>query len=181
MRRLLAGLVLALAIAGCRGDSPAERSADNRLTPATAVGQPLLAPVGVPSACMARSTRALLEGFFGALSAGRVRDLDTFFAPAGRFKWYANSVRPGVRLHSSAQERGSLLGSLQRRQAKHEHITVDRVDFNGPRVAYGTGHFGMLVRRTADDLPRGPQLLGGKGAVDCDSHRLMVLAIGTRP
>jgi hypothetical protein len=58
---------------------------------------------------------------------------------------------------------------------------VDRVDFNGPRVAYGTGHFGMLVRRTADDLPRGPQLLGGKGAVDCDSHRLMVLAIGTRP
>jgi hypothetical protein len=39
----------------------------------------------------------------------------------------------------------------------------------------------MLLRRTADDIPGGPQLLGGKGAVDCDSQRLMVVAIGVRP
>jgi hypothetical protein len=58
---------------------------------------------------------------------------------------------------------------------------VDSVDFNGYRAADRTGHFGMLLRRTADDIPIGPQLLGGKGAVDCDSQRLMVVAIGIRP
>jgi hypothetical protein len=73
------------------------------------------------------------RGFFGALSAGRVTDLDAFFAPASRFNWYANSVRPGVRLNSSAQDRDSLLGYLQRRQAKHERIAVNSVDFNGSR------------------------------------------------
>jgi hypothetical protein len=36
------------------------------------------------------------------------------------------------------------------------------------------------VRRT-DDIRGAPRLLGGKGAVDCDSQRLIVLAIGIRP
>jgi hypothetical protein len=58
---------------------------------------------------------------------------------------------------------------------------VNSLDFNGPRAADGTGHFGLLVRRTADDIRGGPQLLGGKGAVDCDSQRLIVPAIGIRP
>jgi len=39
----------------------------------------------------------------------------------------------------------------------------------------------MLLRRTADDIPSGAQLLGGKGAVDCECQRLMVVAIGRRP
>jgi hypothetical protein len=95
--------------------------------------------------------------------------------------WYANGVRPALRLHSIARDRGGLLGYLQRRQAKHERITVEAVDFNGYRASDRTAHFGMLLRRTADDIPDGPQLLGGKGAVDCDSARLMVVAIGNRP
>ena len=182
MRRLLVGLVLALAVAGCQGDRSGERSADGGPgASTTTVGQQVLEPAGVSSACTARSTTALLKGFFAASSAGRALDLDEFFAPASRFKWYANSVRPAVRLNGSAQDRGSLLGYLQRRQAKHERITVDSVGFNGPRAASGTGHFGRLLRRTADDIPGGPQLLRGKGAVDCDSQRLMVLAIGIRP
>jgi hypothetical protein len=80
-----------------------------------------------------------------------------------------------------ARDRGSLLGYLQRRQANHERIKVDSVDFNGYRDVDRTAHFGMLLRRTADDIPGNPQLLGGKGAVDCDSQRLMVVIIGNRP
>jgi hypothetical protein len=167
MQRLLVGLVLALAVTGCQADRSGER-----------VAEPV--PEGVASACTATATTALLKGFFAALSAGRVRDLDTFFAPASRFLWYANSVRPGVRLHGIARDRGSLLDYLQRRQANHERIQLDAVDFNGYRASDRTGHFGMLLRRAADDIPGGPQLLGGKGAVDCDSQRLMVVAIGGR-
>ena len=94
--------------------------------------------------------------------------------------WYANGVRPALRLNSSARDRGSLLGYLQRRQAKHERIKVDSVAFNGYRASDRTGHFAMLLRRSADDIPGGPQLLGGKGAVDCDTQRLMVVGIGVR-
>lgn len=182
MKRLLVGLVLALAVVGCQGDRSGERLAESVPgASTTTVGQQAVAPVGVPSACTATATTALLKGFFAALSAGRVRDLDGFFAPASRFMWYANGVRPALRLNGIARDRGSLLGYLQRRQAKHERITVDAVDFNGYRASDRTGHFGMLLRRSADDIPGGPQLLGGKGAVDCDAQRLMVVAIGIRP
>jgi hypothetical protein len=126
MQRLLVGLVLALAVAGCQGDRAGGRLAEPVPgASTTTVGQQALEPVGGPSACTATATTALLEGFFAALSVGRVKDLDGFFAPASRFMWYANAVRPGVRLDSSARDRGSLLGYLQRRQAKHERIKVD--------------------------------------------------------
>jgi hypothetical protein len=182
MQRLLVGLVLAFAVAGCQGDRSGERSAEPVPgASTTTVGRQAQESVGVASACTATATTALLKGFFAVLSAGRVLDLDEFFAPASRFMWYANGVRPALRLHSMARDRGSLLGYLQRRQAKHERIRVDSVDFNGYRASDRTAHFGMLLRRTADDIPGGPQLLGGKGAVDCDSQRLMVVAIGIRP
>jgi hypothetical protein len=182
MQRLLVGLVLALAVASCQGDRSGERlAAPVPAASTTTVGQRTLAPVGGASACTATATTALLKRFFAALSAGQVRDLDAFFAPASRFMWYANTVRPALRLNSMARERGSLLGYLQRRQAKHERIKVKAVDFNGYRAADRTAHFGMLLRRSADDIPDGPQLLGGKGTVDCDSARLMVVAIGNRP
>jgi hypothetical protein len=179
MRRLLVGL--ALAVAGCQRDHAGEPLAESVPgASTTTVAQPAPEPVRVPSACTATATTALLKGFFAALSAGRVKDLDTFFAPASRFLWYANGVRPALRLNSIAEDRGSLLGYLQRRQAKHERIEADEVDFNGYRDSDRTGHFGMLLRRTADDITDRPQLLGGKGAVDCDSKRLMMLAIGDR-
>jgi hypothetical protein len=180
MRRLLVGLMLALAVAGCQADRSGERLAEPVPGVSTiTVGQQAPEPVGM--ACTATATTAPLRGFFAALSAGRVRDLDAFFAPASRFMWYANAVRPALRMNSIARDRGSLLGYLQRRQAKRERIRVDWVDFNGYRASDRTGHFAMLLRRSADDIPGGPQLLGGKGAVDCDSQRLMVVAIGSRP
>src|SRR6266545_3063603 len=148
MQRLLVGLVLlTFAMTGCEGDRSGERLAEPVSgVSTTTIGQQALAPVGVASACMATATTALLKGFFAALSAGRVRDLDAFFAPASRFGWYANGVRPALRLHSVARDRGSLLGYLQRRQAKHERIRVDAVDFNGYRASDRTAHFGMLLR-----------------------------------
>jgi hypothetical protein len=135
--------------------------------------------VGVPSACTATATTALLKGFFAALSAGRVRDLDAFFARQS-LHVVRQRRRPALRLNGSARDRGSLLVHLQQRHAKRERIKVDSVDFNGYRDSDRTGHFGMLLRRTAD-IPGGPQLLGGKGAVDRDSQRVMVVAIGFRP
>jgi hypothetical protein len=182
MLRLLFGLVLVLVlvVAGCQENRSGERVESVPRASTTTVGQRALYPAGGAPACTAKGTIALLRGFFATLSAGRIRELDVFFAPAGRFMWYANSVRPGLRLNSIAQDRGSLLGYLQHRQAEHERITVDSVDFNGYREIDRTGHFAMLLRRTADDISDGPQLLAGKGAVDCDSQRLMVVAIGSR-
>jgi hypothetical protein len=177
--RLLIGLVLALALASCERDrSGAEPVPGAQITTA---GQPTPDPVGEAPGCSAAATKAVVKGFFAALSAGRVTGLDEFFAPASRFKWYANGVQPARRLTSDARDRSTLLGYLQRRQAKHERIIVDAVQVNISRQADHNGNFSMLLRRTADDIPDGPQLLGGKGKVDCDSQRLMVVAIGIRP
>jgi hypothetical protein len=86
----------------------------------------------------------------------------------------------GVAVEQPRAGSRQLLGYLQQRQAKHERINLDSVAFNGYRASDRTGHFAMLLRRSADDIPGGPQLLGGKGAVDCDSQRLMVVGIGIR-
>jgi hypothetical protein len=163
MQRLLVGLVLAVAGAGCQEDRSGERAAPSVPgASTTTIGQQALAPMGRPSACPATKTTTLLKGFLAALSAGRVRDLDRFFASAGRFLWYANGVRPGLRLHSSARDRGRLLGYLQRRQARHERIKLDAVDVNGYRASDRTAHFGMLLGRTADDIPHGPSCWAGR-------------------
>ena len=177
--RLLVGLVLALALAGCEGDRSGAEPVPG--APTTTAGQPARVPVDGAPGCTAAATKAVVKGFFAALSAGRVTDLDEFFAPASRFKWYANAVQPARRLTSDARDRGTLLGYFQRRQAKHERIIVDAVQVNTYRQADRSGNFSMPLRRTADDIPGGTQLLGGKGKVDCDSQRLMVVAIGIRP
>jgi len=178
MRRLLVGLVVAASLAGYT-DRPAARAPDQPDPPAT-TGAPATAASGVPAACTARGTPALVRRFFRALGAGRVDQLDPFFAPAGRFQWYSNSVPPGRRL-DDATDRASLLGYLRHRQARHERIAVVAVDDIGYRDSDRTAHFAMLLRRRADDLPGGPQPLGGNGAVDCDSGRLMVVGIGLPP
>jgi hypothetical protein len=171
--RLLVGLVLAVAVAGCQGDRAGARLAEPVPgAPTTTVGQQALEPDSEVPACTAAATKAVVKKLFAAFSAGPVSHLDEFFAPATRFKWYAKSVRPARRLDDDALDRDSLLGYLQRRQARH---------VNTYREADRSGNFSMLLRRTADDIPGGPQLLGGRGAVDCDSQRLMAVAVGVRP
>jgi hypothetical protein len=179
VQRLLVGLALALAVAVCGGDRPGAGSVSGVST--TTAGQEALEPMGAAQGCTAAATRAVVKGFFAALSAGRVRDLDGFFAPTSRFKWYAVGVRPGLRENDDALDRGGLLGYLLGRQARHERVTVEAVRVNTYREADRSGNFSTLLRRTSDDILGGPQLLGGKGAVDCDSQRLMVVAIGVRP
>lgn len=187
MRRWLVGLALALVVAGCQEGRPGAGSVEAAVPGAStnAAGRRALEPPAEPpDACTARGTTDLLERFFAALAAGRVRyqrDLDQFVAPVERFQWYAIGVPPAVRADDQARDRASLLGYLQGRQARHERIVVDVVDFNGDRDADRTANFAMLLRRAADDIRGGWQRLGGKGAVDCDSHRLMVVAIGRRP
>jgi hypothetical protein len=80
-------------------------------------GQQALEPDSKTPGCTAAATKAVVKGFFAAFSAGRVTDLDEFFASATRFKWYANSVRPARRLDDDALDRNSLLGYLQRLMA----------------------------------------------------------------
>ena len=193
MGRVLVGLLLALALVGCQGGGSDKRQGGSgerlaepgpRLAsvgPVAGVGRQTPKPRAEAKACTADVTKAVVKRFFAALSAGRITDLDGFFAPANRFNWYANGVPPATRLDGDARDRGSLLGYLLRRQAKHERITVDAVVTNGYRAGDRTGNLSMLLRRTADDIPGGTQLLGGKGAVDCESRRLMVMAIGGRP
>jgi hypothetical protein len=175
MRRLVGtglALVLVLAGTGGQGDRPAVRD-----RPAATAGR--RAPATTRPSCTPRSVRAAVAGFFAAMADGRVRDLDAFVAPAPQFKWYSNGVPPGVRSGDRATDRRGLLAYLRQRQASHERVEITWLRVAGGGVQHGLGHFGMRLRRTADDLPGGPQPLAGKGAVDCDDrHRLVVVSIG---
>jgi hypothetical protein len=180
MRRFL--VVFALVVmTGCDGgEAGRPAGADATRAPTTTLARATGTTAGVPPACTAAGATALVKRFYSALSRGRVGDLAPFFAPPARFQWYSNGVRPGVRVNQSARDRGTLLAYLQQRQAKRERVVVEAVDFNGYRGSDRTAHFGMLLRRAADDLPGGSQRLRGKGAIDCDSERLMAVSIGVR-
>jgi hypothetical protein len=184
MHRLVVWLALLLAFVtvGCTRDGNREQEsagATSRRQPATTLVPAVSRMATAPQACTAQGTTALVKGFFGALSSGRVLALNEFFAPVPRFRWYSVSAPPGVRLNRSAMDRGTLLGYLARRQGSHERIDVEQVTFNGYRATDHTGHFAMELRRRADDVSGGWQRLSGKGAVDCGSGKLMVVSIGT--
>lgn len=183
MRRLLAGLVLlAPVVVGCSGaGEQGEAVAAGAAPPTTGRVEGTSAAPAAPPACTAPGAAALVRGFFAALTERRVRDLDAYFAPATRFQWYSNGAAPGVRLDQAAADRGTLLGYLLRRQGRHERFAVTWFKFNGYRASDRTGHFGLRLHRAADDLPEGSQRLSGKGAVDCDSGKLMVVSIGSGP
>jgi hypothetical protein len=178
-------LVLAVGLAGCQGAGPGggQGPGGGGVSPTTRGGPPATlgraaAPATTRPFCTDRSTRAAVRKLFAAMAAGRIRDLDEWFAPSPEFRWFANSVPPGVRTGDRATDRAGLLAYLRQRHARHERIVVTWMRVAGGPVTYGTGNLAMKLRRTADDLPGGPQPLAGKAAVDCDTHRLVVVAIG---
>jgi hypothetical protein len=114
--------------------------------------------------------------YVAAFNAGRVTDLDEYFAPVPRFMVYG-VLPPAGRWGDRARDRAGLLDYLRRRQARHERIELTWIEVTGDPVTDDIGNFALRGRRTADDLP-GRQRLLGKGAIDCDTHKLIAVGIG---
>lgn len=70
------------------------------------------------------------------------------------------------------------VAALLTRSRAGERWSLTRFDFNG-RGWDGALHFGLVVRRTAPDLPSPFVDSAGKGALDCPAGRVLVLGLGT--
>ena len=124
-------------------------------------------------ACSRNGARELVERFLSAYSGGsnNVSLADRFFAPEDRFQWFYDAV---TRHGEEAQDRSSLDSYLAQQHTSGDSLQLMNFSFNGYRSEDNTGHFEMV-------LSRSELVLEGKGAIDCDSGKIMVWVVGAAP
>lgn len=163
------GLMVAALAAGCSGGD------GTRVDPMgfVAVGQSE-APVG----CGPDDVGRLVVGFFEVFNSGDIGGrVDEFVAPPSRFAWF--SVE-GVdeRLDSEASDRGSIGGYLQARSDRGERLRLVAMDTEYERARNIT-HIAYNVERSERETLGSATVVVGKGAVDCESEKIMVWSMGT--
>ena len=131
-----------------------------------------------PDGCQPDDAGRLVIGFFEALDVGNIAtQVDEFIAPVSSFGWF--SVQGiGERLNDDAGDRESLGGYLQRRADVGEKLRLVAMDTEYERARNIT-HIAYNIEREAPDKQHGAQVVVGKGAIDCESGKIMVWSMGT--
>jgi ketosteroid isomerase-like protein len=122
--------------------------------------------------------RPVVEQFFAALKAGDLARLDELFGREDEgWRWYSIADRAGQRLgYADSMNRSSLRAYFTSRIARHEQFRLLRIDENG------SGNFGIVVERRADDLREGRWVeRHGKGWVSCTTRKINVWTLGGAP
>ena len=120
----------------------------------------------------------VVEQFFAALNAGDLVRLDALFGREDEgWKWYSISDRIGQRLgYLESMNRSTLRAYFASRIARHEQFRLLRIDEGG------SGNFGIVVERRADDLRGGEWVQRhGKGWVSCTTRKINVWSLGGAP
>lgn len=130
-----------------------------------------------PDGCGVVDVGRLVVGFLDVFNSGTIGGrVDEFIAPENRFGWF--SVEGvGERLNSDASDRATLGAYLQERADAGERLRL---------VAMATEYeLARNVTHLAYNVKRKPETSGiaavvvGKGAVDCESGRIMAWSMGT--
>ncbi len=118
-------------------------------------------------ACSSKGARELVEEFLSAYSTGSSSAslTDRFFAPDDRFQWFYDAL---TRHGEEATDRSSLDSYFAQQHASGDNLRLVSFSY-GYRDEDNTGHFRMV-------LSRNELVLNGKGAIDCDSGKIMVWA-----
>jgi hypothetical protein len=127
----------------------------------------------LPAGCRPRPLARRIAAVFDAFNRGDPSAVE-HVAPSGG--WY--SVSDGRRRHFVTYSRSGLPEYFARRHRRRERLRLEQVDVD---FAHGLGHIAYRIERRADDLRRvgitGTTALG-KGAVDCDTGRIVVWSMG---
>ena len=120
-----------------------------------------------------RGEAAGIAAFFDAFNRGDPSAI-RYVAPSGG--WY--SVTDGRRRHFVTYSRRGLPEYFARRHRHRERLRLEQVDVT---FGNGLGHVAYSIERRADDLRRlgisGTTAIG-KGAVDCETGRIVVWSMG---
>ena len=145
--RLISGLLTAmcLLVVACSGSTTAESP-----------------PPGGPN-CSPDAVRMIVDSFVTAYNGGETGLTDRFFAGPDRFEWYSENH---YRNNDEARDRGTLDTNLTRRHVEGHRLELTHFAFGAYRDVDRTGHFTFVAADAATDF--------GKGAIDCDTGRIMV-------
>jgi hypothetical protein len=128
----------------------------------------------LPDGCRPRPLARRIAAFFDAFNRGDP-SAASFVDPSRG--WY--SVTDGrPRRHFVTSSRRGLLQYFARRHRHDERLGLVQVDVS---YARGLGHIAFVIERRADDLRRlgiAGTTAHGKGAVDCESGRIVVWSMG---
>lgn len=169
-RCVLALVASAFALVACSG-SPSSR--DTEAVPRDkrrSAAQEAVTASRPALVCTERSVRATVDAFLAAYNNGESKLVDRFIAQS-RFLWYGDVGR-----RSDYQVRSTLASYFATRHAEGDQLVLDRFSFAGYNAPDRTGNFnGILLRRNLQNAARAVPF---KGAIDCESDRIMVWSVG---
>lgn len=166
-----AGIALVLVVGGCSGSHRGEAVSDRGGPPASNQSS------SWTGGCDANSVRRIVDRFVAAYNS---RDLDAalnLFAVSD-FRWYSDSPWRDELAASKAatpdpladpRNRSTLGPYLTRKWREGDRFKVETFQYNGYDNGYG--NFGMELMR-----PGGTSI--GKGALSCESMKLIVWSLG---
>jgi hypothetical protein len=125
--------------------------------------------------CSPREVAQLIADFLTNLQGGSIQ-LNRFVAPRPIFRWYSDNVSSGRIGLRRAENRSTLKSYLMSRYARRDYIALAQLALSPPQR--GIGNFDFITYRTAADIPSDLPVTEGKGAVDCQTGRVIVWSMG---
>jgi hypothetical protein len=113
--------------------------------------------------CSPDAVGAIVDSFVTAYNGGQTGLTDRFFAEPDRFQWYSENH---YRNNDEARDRSTLEAYLARRHSEGHRLELTHFAFGAYRDVDRTGHFTFVAADAATPV--------GKGAIDCDTGRIMV-------
>ncbi|MCP4960581.1 MAG: hypothetical protein GY925_15100 [Actinomycetia bacterium] len=165
----VAALTFAMCATGCSSSDDTRAEASGFV----AIGQS-----DAPDGCGPDAVGRLVIGFFEAFNSGDIEGrVDEFIAPANRFAWFSvDGV--GERFDDDAKDRSTLGSYLQERSDAGERLGLVAMDAEYEQARNIT-HIAYNVERTEPETLEGAKVVVGKGAIDCESGKIMVWSMGT--
>ena len=178
---LLPAALVGVVFAACGGND--QSSATTRGNPPPSV-RVLRDNPDAPAACRVEQAARHVTGFLDAFNLADRRQLRRALAPATEFMWYSmtESGRDGRR-HIAARTSGEALRYFAERHRERERMHLIEFDVDYDR-ARNLGQFSLVVARRASDLRRlgiGSRIASGKGAINCESGRIVVWSMAMGP
>ncbi len=147
-------------------------------TRADATGFVAIGQSDAPNGCGPDDVGHVIVGFFEAFNSGSIEGrVDEFVAPANRFAWFSvDGV--GEHFDDDAKDRSTLGSYLQERSDAGERLRLVAMDTEY-EPARNITHIAYNIERTEPETSEGARIVVGKGAIDCESGKIMVWSMGT--
>lgn len=116
----------------------------------------------------ASDAELVIEDFIGAMDSGDATAADAVFAD-NSFGWFSET--PG-RLDPEARQRDTLTEYLEGRIQQGASYELTSFSFTGYRETSGLGDFGLVLTNESNER------IDAKGAIDCDTGKIIVLSLG---